>query len=404
MQPFVAQTLGAGAAELHRLSAGGSAAVERAIPAVGAGVSTQRDVLPLSSRRPVHPRNLLGRARTDPFPELIGSSIEILWTVRLMMSAAASQITVLIGGETGTGKELVARGIHRLSDRSAGPFVAMNCAAVPESLLESELFGHRRGAFTGALTEHLGFFEAAEGGTIFLDEIGEMPLSMQGRLLRVLQEREVVPVGDTRPRKIDVRVISATNCNLADDLARGRFRRDLYYRLNAFPITLPPLRQRCDDIPLLARHFMQQAAARHGKRISDIAPAALESLLAQYWAGNVRQLENAIERAVALASDGGMIEPGHLPAETPGLVALDSHADAADHGPSCSPVDEQDVSCRAPSCILPLRSFREARALFEAEYFGEMLRRHDGNVTRTAQAVGLSRVMLRKKLKHYGVR
>src|SRR5207247_408208 len=187
-----------------------------------------------------------------------------------------SAITVLIEGETGTGKELVARGIHRTSERADGPLLALNCAALPETLLESQLFGHRRGSFTGATHDQRGLFEAAEGGTIFLDEIGDMPAAMQAKLLRVLQEGEVRPVGDRQTRKIDVRVISATNRDLTDAVARRAFRDDLYYRVGAFPIHVPPLRERREDIPLLAERFLVAAAERHRKRIPGIDPAVQE--------------------------------------------------------------------------------------------------------------------------------
>src|SRR6185369_9493165 len=240
-------------------------------------------------------------ARRDRFSEILGTSASMAEVFRLMESAAASPIAVLVEGETGTGKELVARGIHRASARAEGPFLAINCAALPETLLESELFGHRRGAFTGAVQDHIGLFEAAAAGTLLLDEIGEMPMTMQVKLLRVLQEGEVVPLGDTRPRKIDVRVISATNRELSTEIAAHRFREDLYYRLAAFPIRIPPLRERREDIPLLADHFLAGAAERHRKWIRGIEPAALELLTRFDWPGNVRELSNELERAAALA-------------------------------------------------------------------------------------------------------
>src|SRR5262249_11561248 len=213
---------------------------------------------------------------------------------------------------TGTGKELVARGIHAASDRAEGPFLAINCAALPETLLESQLFGHRRGSFTGAIHDQRGLFEAGDGGTVFLDEIGEMPSAMQAKLLRVLQEGEITPLGDTRPRKVDVRVICATNRDLETEMARHSFREDLYYRVAAFPIGLPPLRDRRDDIPVLADRFLGAAARRHGKHIPGIEPAAFALLMRFAWPGNVRELENEVERAVALARAGEPIGPAHL--------------------------------------------------------------------------------------------
>jgi transcriptional regulator with GAF, ATPase, and Fis domain len=210
-------------------------------------------------------------ARRDRFAEMIGTGPAMLEVFRLMESAAASTMAVLIEGETGTGKELVARGIHRESARADAPFLGVSCAALTETVIESELFGHRRGAFTGATQDKRGLFEAATGGTLFLDEIGETPAAMQAKLLRVLQEGEVIPVGDTRPRKVDVRIITATNRDLGAEVSANRFRVDLYYRLGAFPIRLPPLRERPEDIPLLADRVIATASERSGKRIRAIA-------------------------------------------------------------------------------------------------------------------------------------
>jgi transcriptional regulator with PAS, ATPase and Fis domain len=291
---------------------------------------------------------------------------------------------VLIEGETGTGKELVARGIHRASARGEGPFVAVNCAALPESLLESELFGHRRGAFTGATQDHQGLFEAATGGTICLDEVGEMPLAMQPKLLRVLQDGQITRVGDQRPRAVDVRVVSATNRRLTDEVAAHRFRDDLFYRLAAFPIVLPPLRDRRADIPVLADRFLAAAALRHGKRISGFEPETLAALCQFPWPGNVRELQNEIERAVELARDGAGIGVGHLSAK------LRSEGGAA-------PVEVAPVE--------PMTTdLRQARAAFEAQHIRRVLIQHDGNVTHAAAALGLSRAMLQNKMKEYGLR
>src|SRR6202047_3373089 len=251
-------------------------------------------------------------ARRDRFTEIIAVSPAMAEVFRLMDSAAASSIPVLIEGETGTGKELVARAIHRASPRADAPFVAVNCAAVPEALLESELFGHRRGAFTGATDDQPGLFRAAKGGVIFLDEIGEIPLAMQAKLLRVLQENEVTPVGDTRPSKVDVRVISATNRDLKAALAERAFRQDLYYRLAVFPIRLPPLRERLEDIPFLAVRFLKLASERHHKTLHGFDASAIDLLCRADWVGNVRELQNEIERLVALAADGQTITADHL--------------------------------------------------------------------------------------------
>jgi transcriptional regulator with GAF, ATPase, and Fis domain len=322
--------------------------------------------------------------RLDRFPEIVSVSPLMREVFRLMESAAASSITVLVEGETGTGKELVARGIHRAGDRADGPFVAVNCAAVSETLLESELFGHRRGAFTGALQDRRGVFEAAHGGTIFLDEVGEMPLAMQAKLLRVLQEGEVTPVGDTRPRQVDVRVVAATNRDLAAEATAGRFRQDLYYRLAVFPIRLPPLRARCEDVPLLVERFIEAAGRRHRKRVAGIEPAALACLAAFGWPGNVRELQNEIERAVALGADGQPIAPSHLSPK----LAGPGPAAPADLGPP-------------EATLAPLRA---ARTAFEIGYIRRALAQQDGNVSRTARVLGLSRVMLQNKMREYGLR
>ena len=244
-------------------------------------------------------------ARHEVSEEVIGASAEMLEVFRLINSAAtAASIAVLLEGETGTGKELVARAIHRMSDRADKPFLAVNCAALSEHLLESELFGHRRGSFTGATQTQPGLFRAANGGVIFLDEIGEMPLSMQPTLLRVLQDGEIMSVGDTRPERVDVRVFSATNRDLKSAVAAGSFRADLYYRLAAFPIRLPPLRARRRDIPLLADRFLSVASARHHKEIREFDPAVIELFERYEWPGNIREMQNEIERAVVLTPSG----------------------------------------------------------------------------------------------------
>jgi Nif-specific regulatory protein len=324
------------------------------------------------------------RARRERFGDMIGATPAMLDVFRLMESAAASPIAVLVQGETGTGKELVARGIHEASARGSGPFVAVNCAALPEALLESELFGHRKGAFTGAQHDQRGFFEAASGGTIFLDEIAEMPLAMQAKLLRVLQEGEVTPVGDRQPRKVDVRVVSATNRDVLVEIGERRFRDDLYYRLGAFPIHLPPLRERREDVPLLAERFLAVAAARAGKPVTGFVPAAMDVLLGFAWPGNVRELANEIERAVALTGAGEKIGPDQLSAK------LKAHGAAAPGAPAGASRTTSDL--------------REARTAFEVDFIAKVLRESGGNVSQAARALGISRVALQKKMKEYGLR
>jgi len=246
------------------------------------------------------------------FASIISRSPRMQEIFDLIRRVCDYKTTVLISGESGTGKELVARALHFEGVRKSAPFVAVNCAAIPENLLESELFGHVRGAFTDAAGDKAGLFEQAEGGTLFLDEIGEMPLALQVKLLRVLQEEEVKRVGGTWTKKIDVRVVSATARNLAEDVAAGRFREDLFFRLNVFALSLPPLRERLDDLPLLVESFLEKFSTRFDKTVSSIDPEALRLLLSYSWPGNVRELENVIERGVILC-DGPLLMPANLP-------------------------------------------------------------------------------------------
>jgi two-component system response regulator GlrR len=267
---------------------------------------------------------------------------------------AATDASVFIHGESGTGKELLARAIHRASRRSGGgEFVAVNCGAIPEPLLESELFGYVKGAFTGAVRDHKGLFQAAHGGTLFLDEIGDMPLALQVKLLRVLQERQVRPVGAVASTPIDVRVISASHRNLQDEMKAGRFREDLYYRLNVVALSLPPLAQRREDIPLLASHFLQQLAERYGKHVAALAPDALELMLSAAWPGNVRQLFNVVEQTVAL---------------------------------SVTPLVPASLVQRAlQQADGNLSSLDEAKRRFEHDYLVQLLKMTRGNVSRAAR-------------------
>jgi two-component system NtrC family response regulator len=272
----------------------------------------ERDALLLSVRRVLRTRRLETENRllrdavgeSDRFGRLIGSSPVMQRLYRTIEKVAATDATVLILGESGTGKEIVARTLHRSSRRGDRPFVAVNCAAIPETLIESELFGHERGAFTGAHRRRPGRFEEAAGGTLFLDEIASMPLPLQATLLRVLQERTVTRVGGAGETEVDVRVVAASNRDLPALVADGAFREDLYYRLNVVSIELPPLRDRRDDIPLLAVAFLEQASARHGREVDPLPPAVIRLLLEHGWPGNVRELANAVERLVLLAEDG----------------------------------------------------------------------------------------------------
>ena len=311
---------------------------------------------------------------TSSFIGIVGSSPGMQQVYALMKQAAEGEIAVLIRGESGTGKELVAKSVHLNSPRKQGPFVALNCAAIPETLIESELFGHERGAFTGAAEQRLGAFERADGGTILLDEIGDMPYVLQGKLLRVLQEREIQRVGGTTPIRVDIRVMTATNKDIELLVRKGEFRQDLFYRVAAFPIEIPPLRERREDIPLLARHFLDKHAERADKSISGISTAALRLLLQHDWPGNVRELENAIERAVLLETDA-VLQAGSLPLQlSPAIAAGNDHSTLA--------------------AVLPLVEV-ERQALVHA------LEVADNNVTQAAQALGINRATLHRKLKKY---
>jgi formate hydrogenlyase transcriptional activator len=241
------------------------------------------------------------------FEQVIGTSPALESALREVECVAPTDSTVLIEGETGTGKELIARAIHNLSPRCGRPFIKLNCAAIPFDLLESELFGHERGAFTGAIAQRTGRFELAHKGTLFLDEVGDIPLGLQPKLLRVLQEREIERLGGTRTYRVDVRLVTATNRVLASMVERNQFREDLYYRLNVFPIHVPPLRERREDIPLLVRHFVQHFARRMNRAVETICPETMEALIRYSWPGNIRELQNVIERAVIL-SDGPVLQ------------------------------------------------------------------------------------------------
>ena len=313
---------------------------------------------------------------TYSFEGMVGESPPMQQVYALMRQAGESDITVLIRGESGTGKELVAKSFHFNSPRKDGPFLAINCAAIPESLMESELFGHERGAFTGATRQRIGAFERAKGGTVLLDEIGDMRLELQGKLLRVLQEREIQRVGGVANVPIDVRVIVATNKNLEAAVKAGEFREDLFYRIAAFPIMIPPLRQRRMDIPLLANHFLDKHAQRSGRSVSGISTAALRLLLQHDWPGNVRELEHAIERAVLLEKTD-VLQADSLP---PQVFRTD--ASANDHPTAAS--------------VLPLVEV-ERRALVQA------LGASGNNVTQAAQALGINRATLHRKLKRHGL-
>jgi len=310
---------------------------------------------------------------------LIGASPAMEQAFRLLEKAGQSQASVLIVGETGTGKELAAGCIHHTSPRRARKFVAVNCAAMPESLLESELFGHVKGAFTGALRDRHGVFEEASGGTIFLDEIGEMSPTMQAKVLRVVEDGIVRPVGASESVRVDVRLICATHRDLKAEVEAGRFRRDLLYRVNVFPIALPPLRARQGDVRLLVQHFFEKYNTATGKALRGFTPAALSALERYGWPGNVRELRNEVERAVALAEPGEAIDIAHLSADVSGDEALTA-------------VAEGDGK------------LRERLDRIEQLLIVQELRRHGENRTRTARHLGISVRALQKKIGKYGLR
>jgi Nif-specific regulatory protein len=309
---------------------------------------------------------------------ILGNSDTLKDTLRQMERVARTQTSVLLTGETGTGKELAARFVHAYSTRAVKVFSALNCGALPENLLESELFGHKKGAFTGAVRDHAGVFESSDGGTVFLDEIGEITPAVQVRLLRVLQEREVQPVGATRPQKVDVRIVAATNRDLKAEVQAGRFREDLYYRLAVFPIRLPPLRERRGDVELLAEQFRQAATARHGKRVPGFTTEALSTLARYPWPGNVRQLEHEIERAVILAQD----------AEPIGMADLSSAVTGGTPLPTTQLAEAE----------LPVGALHEVMEQLERRVVARCLADHGHNRTRAAQTLGISRQALQAKL------
>jgi len=325
------------------------------------------------------------------FEGIVASSPAMEAVLRLMESASDTPVSVLIEGETGTGKELVARAIHYNGARKSKRFVPINCAALNENLLESELFGHRRGAFTGALSDKRGLFEVAHEGTVFLDELGDASPGFQARLLRLLQEGELVPVGDTTPRRVNVRVISATNRDLEEDMRNGRFREDLYYRIATFPIPLPPLRERRQDIPLLVEHLLRRAATRLEKELAGIEPAALALLEAYEWPGNVRELQNELERAVSLTPRGGRVTTGQLSEKIRAGIARDAEGGASEPRP-------------AGGSSATGESLWTALERFEREHLRRSLAEHEGNVSRAARTLGISRVALQRKMKVLGLR
>ena len=325
------------------------------------------------------------RVHNDPFPQITGNSQALRRVLSLMESAVDSSITVLLEGETGVGKEIIASAIHANSPRAEAPFVTVNCGALPGPLLESELFGFARGAFTGAIREKPGLFEAADRGTLFLDEIGDTPPELQVKLLRVLQDGELRRLGETRTRRVDVRVISATNRDLEAEVSANNFREDLFYRLSVFPIRVPPLRERREDIPLLTTVLLERIAKRLQRSVGSLTAQALDHLTRHHWPGNIRELENELERAVALTAPGRVISHECLPDRV--LTAAAGSRLAA-----------------ATSKSEPRGNLKAARQAFEREFVATVLDQHGGNATRAARELGISRQMLQRKIRDWDLR
>lgn len=321
-----------------------------------------------AARKPVKPAGLIGDS--PPLEHVLG----------LIGRAAASDLPILLRGETGTGKEMLAGFIHASSNRDGKPFVIQNCAALPEALLESELFGHVKGAFTGATVTKPGLVHEAHGGTLFLDEIGDMPLNLQPKVLRLLQEGEVRRVGATRPEYVDVRIVAATNADLEEKMTAGEFRRDLFYRLNVFPVTAPPLRERLSDIPRLIDHFVAAASQRAGRKVPEISPGALDALMCWSYPGNIRELKNIIERAVLLADEDGPIGQRHLPAE----------------------LGRMNAPPAAPTAI-PGGSLKAIVAEYETRVLEAKLREANWNRSRLARDLKVSRRTIVEKLSRYKI-
>jgi len=367
----------------------GHASIESAVRATKLGafdfiekpLSLEKTVLSVRNalrQRQLEVENRVLRARVDRRFTMVGESVPMLRLREQIGMAAPTNGRVLISGENGTGKELVARHIHLLSRRRSGPFVEVNCAALPEELIESELFGHVKGAFTGAVADRRGKFELATGGTLFLDEVADMSLRMQAKVLRALQEQIVEPVGAHGYTRVDVRVLAATNKDLEKEIPAGRFREDLYFRLNVIPVHVPPLRERGDDVMRLAEHFVQEFSQEYGRRPKVLASEAVDVLRGYHWPGNVRELRNIIERLIIMVP-GDVIEGADLSFLLPAVTG----------------------GAMAPAAVIaPLFTARDA---WERAYIIEALASLDGNISRTAEALGLERSNLYKKMKGLGI-
>ena len=327
-------------------------------------------------QRRLEEENQYLRAELGQRYQVIGDSVPMKALRQQIAVTAPTNGRVLIYGESGTGKELVARALHAVSLRSKGPFVEVNCAAIPDELIESELFGHIKGSFTGATDDKIGKFQKADGGTLFLDEVGDMSLRTQSKVLRVLELQRFEPVGSSQTMNVDVRVIAATNKNLELEISRGAFRQDLFYRLNVIPFDVPPLRDRREDIPILTRYFLAEFSSQYGRKIKEMGDTAMEILFRYPWPGNVRELRNLVERLVIMCPHA-RIEPHHLPPELFRGVA--------------------------ESPLQPYSTLHEARSAYEREFILRKLQEHRWNMTQTAAALGLERSHLYRKMKSLGI-
>jgi len=342
------------------------------------------------------------------FADLIGTSPAMTLVKRMGERAAKSAIPILITGESGVGKELIARAVHGSSDRAGKPFVAVNCGAIPENLVESILFGHEKGSFTGATDKHLGKFKEADGGTLFLDEVGELPLDMQVKLLRALQEGEIDPIGSKRSQKVDVRIVSATNRDVAQAVAQGRFREDLYYRLNVFPIEAPSLRERREDVPALVEAFIRRFNVEEGKRVIGASPETLALLTAFDWPGNVRQLENTVYRAIVLA-DAPYLQPYDFPAISGVQAPIEAMPSASVSGPDLPSVLQATHAAMAsapgdaPVRILDDRGHLRTLEEIERDLIQHAIDVYAGHMSEVARRLGIGRSTLYRKVREQGI-
>jgi transcriptional regulator with PAS, ATPase and Fis domain len=330
----------------------------------------------------------------DHFENLIGNSVAMREVFGILERVAPTDLTVLITGETGTGKELASRAVHQGSKRAKGPFVVFDCGAAADNLIESALFGHQRGAFTGAVGARPGVFEMSHGGTIFLDEIGELPLELQPKLLRVLEQREVRRVGASKTKAVDVRVVAATNRKLREEVDAGRFREDLYYRLAVVEMVMPPLRDRMEDLELLAHHLLERSS--HNTRVREIAPTVLQIFRSYHWPGNVRELNNVVERSLPF-SDGPIITIDALPEALKGTGKTPSTTTVPD-------LTQSGGSVPQPASSLPFKDAKDQLVeAFERQYLIDLLERHDGNVSKAARVADMDRKTITRLMKKHGI-